>query len=231
MKRFYSDVSIAGADGSYHLLLDTRPLKTVGGQPQSVPTRALAQALADEWSVQGEKLDPALFRFRDLVDFAIDIAQPDRATTVDKLLAFAETDTLCYFADPEAALFQRQQQMWEPLLKAFEAREGIRLNRISGIMHRPQPADTIEKLRGRLDSLDKFTLAGLQALTSLTASLALGLTALEAGADHEAMWNAANLEELWQVELWGKDSEAEARLAKRTGEFLTAFEFVRLLRS
>lgn len=231
MKRFYSDVSIAEAEGAYSVRLDTRPIRTAGGKPQLIPTRALAEAVANEWSGQGEEIDPDRFRLRDLVDYAIDIVAPDRAATIAKLLAFGETDTLCYRADPEDALYRRQQMLWDPLLGEFEALHGIRLNRVSGIIHRPQPAEAVEGMSDILSTLDGFTLAGLHTLASLSASLIIGLCALVPGADPDQLWNAANLEELWQAELWGSDAEAETRLARRRQDFLCAFEFVRLLGS
>ena len=230
MKRFYTAVTVADTEGGYRVLLDGRAIKTAAGREQIAASRALADALAAEWSSQGEDIDPRLFRYRDLADYAIDIAGPQQGETIDKLLAFAETDTLCYRADPDEALYQRQQDVWEPLLAAFEAREGITLHRISGIMHRAQPTETIEALRGRLRALDNFTLAGIQAATSLSASVCIGFTMLEDGADTAALWDAANLEELWQADLWGRDYEAEDRRAKRTADFRNAAQFLTLLR-
>ncbi|MBU6266310.1 MAG: molecular chaperone, partial [Sphingomonadales bacterium] len=58
--------------------------------------------------------------------------------------------------------------------------------------------------------------------------LVIGLAALQADADLPHLWNAANLEEDWQAELWGKDAEAEARREQRRATFLAAAEFARL---
>lgn len=230
MKRFYKDVSVTENAGGFQAMLDERAIKTAAGAPQIVPSRHLAEALAREWAEQGDDLDPGLFHFRDLADYAIDIAGPEQELTIAKLLAFAETDTLCYRADPDEALYRRQQEEWEPLLAAFEAREGITLERVSGIMHRPQSDEAIGKLQTRLSRMDSFTLAGLQTATSLAASLCIGLAVLENDADPQALWDAANLEELWQVELWGSDYEAEDRRAKRRKDFLKAAQFLDLLR-
>ncbi len=230
MKRFFSKVTIGQAGNGYQVLLDTRSIKTAAGKPQVVPHAALAQALADEWAQQGEEIDPGLFRFRDLADYAIDIASAERSSTIQKLLAFAETDTVCYRADPDQALYRRQHDMWEPILTAFEAREGIRMERVSGIIHRPQPSETIAKLQLRLEAMGAFKLAALMTLTSLTASLTLGLSAFDQTAQGETLWQAANLEELWQAEQWGMDAEAQARLNKRHADFVTAWDFAALLR-
>lgn len=231
MKRFYREVSVEQLEQGFTVRLDTRAIKTPIGAQQIVPSRALAEALAAEWAAQGEELDLSLFRFRDLADYALDIISAERDTALSKMLAFAETDTLCYRADPDEALYRRQQEIWEPLLTEFETREGIRLERVNGIMHRPQSPETLKILHERLAALDDFTLAGLQTVTSLAASLSIGLLALETNAQADPLWAAANLEELWQAELWGQDDEAEARLAKRRAEFGHGFEFVRLVAS
>jgi chaperone required for assembly of F1-ATPase len=55
--------------------------------------------------------------------------------------------------------------------------------------------------------------------------------ALEPSADTDAHWDAANLEEDWQAELWGKDSEALDRRARRHAAFAAAARFAALARS
>jgi chaperone required for assembly of F1-ATPase len=117
--------------------------------------------------------------------------------------------------------------VWEPLVAAFEAREGVTLERVSGIVHRPQPAATLASLRTRLEALDPFALAALEVMTSLSASLCVGLSALDPAADAQKLWDAAELEEAWQVELWGSDDLAQQRRDKRRTDFLRAAEFAR----
>ncbi len=230
MKRFWTDVSVEHVplpegDG-WRVLLDGRPMRTqVGGVPQVVPTRAMADLLADEWAAQPEEIDPAAFPFRDMADFAIDTVVSGKADVIETLLRFAETDTLCYRADPDEPLHKRQWTVWEPLVAKFEAREGVTLHRVSGVLHRPQPAATLASLRARLETLDPFTLAALEVMTSLSASLCIGLLALDRDAEPELLWDAAELEEAWQVELWGRDGLAQARSDKRRKDFLRACRF------
>ena len=225
MKRFYKEVFVAPAGDGWQVMLDGRSLKTQGGQPQIVPGETLAQMLAEEWRAQGETIDPAAFRFRDMADYALDMVARDQGALVEKLLGYAETDTLCFRADPEEPLYRRQQELWEPIVAGLEAREGVTLHRISGILHRPQTEETRQRLAARLGELDPFTLAALEQTTALAASLCIGLEALQQGADGDALWAAANLEEEWQADLWGRDEEAEARRDRRKDDFLAAMEF------
>ncbi|WP_324741925.1 ATP12 family protein [Tsuneonella sp. CC-YZS046] len=231
MKRFYKHAIAVEADGGWQVALDGRKVKTAAGKAQVVRSRALADELAREWAEQGDEIDPATFLLRDLADYAIDVAAADRIRTVKDLLRYAETDTLCYRADPDEPLFKRQQQLWEPLLEKTEARHAIRLERVSGIVHRPQPEASLERLRDVLQGQDDFALAALATLASLSASLSIALAALEPDANAEALWAVANLEEDWQAEQWGWDSLAQERRAKRLRDFANALRFAELARA
>jgi chaperone required for assembly of F1-ATPase len=231
MKRFYKEVAIEPAEGGFRVTLDGRPIRTQGGNAQVMPTRALAEAMAEEWRAQGEEIDPKSFVLRDLADYAIDHVASDPAASVARLLPYAETDTLCYRADPDEPLYRRQHTLWEPLLKAVEARHGVRLERVSGIVHRAQPPETLARLREVLERLDPFALTALETLTSLAASLTIGLLALQPDADLDALFAAANCEQDWQAEQWGWEWEAEEDRARRLAAFEAAARFATLART
>jgi chaperone required for assembly of F1-ATPase len=230
MKRFYKKVSVEPASDGWRVTLDGRQIKTQSGAAQVVPNRALADAMAEEWSRQGEELDPQSFALRDLADFAIDHVAPDRAAAAARLLPYAETDTLCYRADPDEPLYRRQQELWEPLVQTAEAKHGVRMERVSGVLPRPLPPETLARLREMLEALDPFTLAALETITKLSASLTVGLHALDTDADADALFAAANCEEDWQAEQWGWDWQAEEGRATRLEAFRQAMSFLALLR-
>lgn len=238
MKRFYKEVTTAptdrdGKDG-FQILLDGRALKTQARGAQILPTIALAEAMADEWRAQGEKIDTKSFILRDLADYAIDQIAPDPQTVIAELLAFAQTDTLCYFAEPDEALFERQQKVWEPLLIAFEAEHSIRLERISGIIHSAQSKASMDRFRQILQDQSAFALAAIQTTASIAASLVIGLEAVSDKQDTDestgALFNAANLEEDWQIELWGEDELAAETRENHAKSFTMAAQFARLAR-
>jgi chaperone required for assembly of F1-ATPase len=230
VKRFYKTVSIAPTDAGWRVLLDGRGIKTAAGAPQIVPTQALAEALAEEWSAQGETLDPAAFVLRDLADFAIDAIAGARQDAVTGLLPYAETDTLCYRADPDEPLHRRQLEIWEPVLTEAERRFAVQFTRVSGIVHKPQPPATLARLAAELQGHDAFTLAALRMLASLSASLVVALLAIAPDADIAGLWAAASLEEEWQADLWGREWQAEERRAQRFAAFVVASRFANLAR-
>lgn len=232
MKRFYRDVTTALADGSgWRVTLDGRPIRTPRGAAQVVPTEALAELLAGEWRTQGEDIDPRSLVFRDMVDYAIDVVASDRAEAVETLLRYADTDTLCYRADPDEPLHRRQVELWEPLVESCERRHDVAFQRVSGIVHRAHPPETLVTLRAMLESANPFELAALINVASLAASLVVALAAIEPDANAEELFAAANCEEDWQAEQWGWDSEAEKRRAARLAGFVAATRFAAAARN
>ncbi len=64
---------IKDEDGGARLsLLDGKPVRTPGKAPLVLPTLALAEAVADEWRAQGERIDPATMPLTKLANSAID---------------------------------------------------------------------------------------------------------------------------------------------------------------
>lgn len=230
MKRFWKDVAVAAVEGGWQVRLDGRGIRTARGNPQVVPTPDLAEAMAGEWAAQGDEVDASAFVFRDLADFAVDVIAPDPDAAIRDLLPYGDTDTLCYRAEEGEPLHRRQCEVWEPLLAAAERRWDIHFERIGGIVHRPQPEATLARLEAVLAAEGVFTLAALNMLASLAASLVIALAAVAPDADVEALWRAANLEEDWQAELWGHDAEAQARRDTRLAAFAAAARFAALAR-
>ena len=230
MKRFWREVTVEPEGDGWQVALDGRRVKTAQARAQIVPSPTLAEALADEWRAQPEDVDPAGFGLRDMADYAIDIVANDPADAIRRILAYAEGETLCYRAEPDEPLAARQRATWEPLLKTAEAAHGVRFERVVGILHRAQPAETLATLRAHLETLDPFALAALQTLASIAASLTIGLAALEPGADAETLFTASNLEEDWQAEQWGWDWQAEGTRARKLATFVQAARFAVLAR-
>ncbi len=228
MKRFYKAAEAAAVAGGWQVMLDGRGVKTQGSRAQVVPGEALAKALAAEWAAQQGKIDPATFVLRDMADYALDVVASDRAAAIKALLAYAESDTLCYRAEEGEALHRRQIAVWEPLLAAAERRWDIAFTRTSGVMHQLQPLPSLARLQAVLATQGSFVIAALRSAAGLSASLVIALAAIEPGADAEALWAAANLEEDFQAEQWGQDAEAVALRARRFGDFAGATEFARL---
>ncbi|WP_424933595.1 ATP12 family chaperone protein [Amaricoccus macauensis] len=229
-KRFWKEVSVAPQDAGQGVFLDGRPLRTPEQNALSVPTRALAEAIAEEWSgIEGE-IQPDTLPFTRAANTAIDRVSARRDPVVDMLAAYGETDLLCYRADGPEALQARQSEAWDPWLDWSRRELSAPLHAVVGVMHQPQPAESLIALRGALEALDPFELTGIHDLVTLSGSLVLGLAVARDAIDADSAWVLSRLDELWQIEQWGEDAEAEALARRKWEAFLRAERFLQLVR-
>lgn len=228
MKRFWKDVEVQPAGERWTILLDGRPVKTPARVPLALPTKALADAIAEEWRAVGESVDLRAMPLTSLANAAIDQAAPDRQAFARVLCRYAEADLTCYRAEGPSALVARQGELWDPLLAWARRRYDVDFAVTSGVVHVPQPAATVERLSHEVEVLGDFALAGLSPLVTIGGSLVAVLAMAEKALATEAAWDAVSLDERWQLEQWGADTEAQAALENRRRDFIAAARFLDL---
>jgi chaperone required for assembly of F1-ATPase len=229
MKRFYRQATASPEEGGVAILLDDRPVRTPGRNLLRVPTEELAEAIAKEWNAQGEKVDPKAMPLTGLANAAIDRVAPDPAAFGRSLAEYGGSDLLCYRADGPQSLVDRQERVWEPLLGWARTRFGVDFETTTGVMHRHQPAATVEQLGRAVAARGVFQLAGLAPLVTIAGSLVVALALAEGAIGLDTAWDAAMLDESWQAEQWGADPLAAAALENRRREFEAAYRFLTLL--
>lgn len=227
MKRFWAEAT-AGEDRDVRL--DGRPVRTPGRAPLVLPSRALAEAVAGEWRAAGETVDPRAMPLTGLANAAIDRVAPDPAAFVRDIARYGESDLLCYRATSPAELVALEAASWDPLLAWAQERYDVHFEIAAGVVHRPQPAATLGRLRDAVAAQDAFMLAPLSAIVSTTGSLVIALALAENAIGPEAAWAAAELDAAWQRAHWGDDPLAAAALAERRAAFDAAIRFVALAR-
>ena len=228
MRRFWKDVTVV-ADGGFQISLDGRRVRTPARAELVLPSARLAEAVAEEWRGALPEVDPRAMPLTGLANAAIDRVAPDIERFAAGLAKFGETDLLYYRVDAPEALVELQAAEWDPLLAWARRRYDIDFCTIASTIYRSQPPATVERLAHAVAALDAFRLAGLLPLVTIGGSLVAALAVLEGAVTPEAGWQAVTLDERWQSEQWGADSEAEAALASRRGEFVAAARFVELL--
>lgn len=224
-KRFWTEVSVRQQDDGWAVYLDERAVKTPAKRGLIAPTPALGNLVAAEWQAQADTVDPDSMPFTRSLNAALDKVAPNPGPVAEMLGSYAETDLLCYRATEPAELVARQARIWDPYLDWVAATYDARLAVTSGIMPVSQPAAAIQNLTQAVHDLGPFELTAAHDLVTLTGSLVLGLAALTAREDAEALWAAARLDELWQIEQWGPDDEAEALAESKKAAFLHALSF------
>lgn len=228
MKRFWKEVAVERTSRGWEIRLDARPVRTPGRLSLAVPNEGLAQAIADEWRDVDEDIDPRAMPLTGLANAAIDRIAPDTATFAAGLAKYGESDLLCYRSEHPALLRERQDRWWDAPLDWARGRYDLHFEIVTGIVHRDQPAATLARLADAIAAQNAFALAALNQVVTITGSLVLALALAEGAMDAESVWQAANLDEDWQIEQWGEDMFATQARAVREADYNAAVRFMKL---
>lgn len=188
----------------------------------------MAEAIAAEWNECSGDVDPAAMPLTGLANAAIDRIGPDKANYAAAIAAYGETDLLCYRAEGPDALVRWQAESWDALLHWARRRYDVDFSCQAGIMHVPQPEETVRRLAHEVKLLGPFELAGLSPLVTIGGSLVAALAIYEKMMPADTGWDAVSLEDRWQLEQWGDDPDARAALDARRRDFLAAARFLDL---
>lgn len=229
VKRFYTSVDVREEADAFAVLLDGRPVKTPAGHVLRAPTRKLADAVAAEWRAQGEKLAPDTMPLTKSLNTALDRVAPNRAAIIEDLAKYAESDLLCYRADAPQELVRRQAVAWDPWLVWAAERFGVRLAVTTGVSHVTQTHEALARVKAAVAVHDDHHLVVLHAGVTITGSAILGLAFAAGAVTAQAAFAAAQIDDLYQAELWGHDAEAEKARANRLADLKAAEAYLRLI--
>ena len=232
MKRFWTEVTLHETNGSLGIRLDGKPMRLPGGGPLALPPGLLAEAIAAEWRTAGgapggtvKMEDLPLTR---IAATATQNIAPDPGPTIDAIARYAETELLCYRAEFPPELAARQALLWQPWLEWSAFHLGARLTASAGVMPHAQPAHAIARLRDIVAACTPWRLAGLGVAVPALGSLILGLALAEQRLEPDTAHELALLDELFETQLWGVDSLAEARRQHLRQDIADAFRFMAL---
>ena len=230
LKRFYSEVSVAPVADGYEVRLDGKAVRSRSGQILRLPARALAEAIAQEWEGQDEKLDFASLPLTQLGFIAIDATANTMVQTREAIAKFAGSDLICYRAEHPEALVKMEAELWDPVLHWVNETHGTEFVVVKGITFTAQPEESLNKIARHIDGFDAFQLTALKSMTEITGSLILALATAAEHLPWEAAWQAAQVDEEWQRGQWGADKEATAVSDHKRSAFTCAARFFALLR-
>jgi chaperone required for assembly of F1-ATPase len=228
-RRFYKEVAVAPDAGGFVVTLDGRKLKTPAKADLILPTQAGAEAVAEEWRAQGEDIDPRTMPLTRLVNSALDGVARDVTSVIDDIAKYAASDLVCYRAAEPEGLVAAQSQAWDPVLAFAREELGARFICVEGITFAEQPPRAVAAVR---DAIVQSTgerplaVAALHVMTTLTGSVLLALAVARRELTPEAAWDAAHVDEDFQMRVWGSDVEALERRAKRFTEMQAAAQLL-----
>ena len=151
-----------------------------------------------------------------------------------EIVKYAASDLICYRAGAPESLAAAQSTAWDPLVAFARDKLGAKFALAEGVMFIEQPQEALDAFaRAVRDYVGEgasapLRLAALHVMTTLTGSAVIALATALRELDVAMAWNAANVDEDWQMRAWGADAEALARRAARLEEFEAAATLSRL---
>ncbi|XP_067118960.1 ATP synthase mitochondrial F1 complex assembly factor 2 isoform X2 [Centruroides vittatus] len=203
-KRFYKNVSITNANGSYEVNLDNRKLKTPKGNIFKVSNEALAILVATEWDSQQQHIMIPNMHVTGLCYTAID--NPTRNTKEslsDSIVEMLDSDTLCHRINEPIDLKKHQEENWDPVLQWFEERYKVKMNVSYDVGSEGISDETHNIIKKHLLSYNDWCLLGIQFTAESLKSIILTLAAVNYYLDVESCVSLSYLETLYQIKQWG----------------------------
>jgi len=220
-QRFYATAAVAATPEGYQVRLDDKPVHTPRGRMLAAPKLELAQAMAAEWETQVELIDPAIMPLTRLANAVIDGVADSLVPVAAEIEKYLSSDLLFYRAPAPAELRSRQALQWDPILDWARVTLGAEFKLGEGVIHVVQP-DTALKAASAAIPADPWRLGAAHAATTLTGSALIALALACGELSAEAAWQAAHVDEDWNMEQWGRDEVALERRASRLAEFQAA---------
>jgi len=227
-RRFHERVAVAAIADGYAVRLDDKPVRTPAGNVLAAPKSELAQALAAEWSAQREVIDPAAMPLTRLANAIIDGVSERPGPVAAEVEKYLASDLVCYRASGPQGLVERQQCHWDPILNWAREALGAQLHLSEGVVHISQPEAALSAACSAIPR-EPWRLGAVHALTTLTGSALIALAVAYGRLPPDAAWQAANVDEDWNIEQWGRDDLATERRTYRFSEFEAAAMVLREL--
>jgi chaperone required for assembly of F1-ATPase len=230
VKRFYRKAEPVQRAGGHGITLDGKLTKTPGKRDLVVPNEALAAAIAEEWNAQEAEVRAATMPLTRFATTTVDRVATQREVIVRQTANYAATDLVCYRAAHPPALAARQQAVWQPLIDWAVLGYDAPLSVTTGVIPTKQSATSLRAFAAAVDEQDDFALTALHVATAAAGSLVIGLALIEGHLDAAGAFAASQLDESFQIEVWGEDAEQAERRRTLAADIQAAARFISLLR-
>jgi chaperone required for assembly of F1-ATPase len=220
-RRFYAKVATAPVTEGHGVELDGKPVRTPARRALAVPSPALAAAIAAEWDAQRDLIEPAKMPLTRLANSIIDGVADQPAPVAAEIAKFLVSDLLFYRAMSPRELIARQQQHWDPVLNWAAQTLGAQFVCTAGVTHIGQPQAAVDAARAAIPD-DPWRLGAAHTATTLTGSALLALALARGFLSADTAWQAAKVDEDWNMEQWGRDALALERREFRFAELKAA---------
>jgi chaperone required for assembly of F1-ATPase len=220
-RRFYEKATAVPISGGYAVRLDDKPVRTPARRVLAAPTLKLAEAIAAEWQAQQDVIDPAKMPLTRLANAIIDGVADAPQPVADEIAKYLVSDLLFSRPGAPAGLVERQARHWDPILKWARLDLGADFKLGEGVVHVAQSDAALAAARAAIPA-EPWRLGAVHVITTLTGSALIALAMARGALSADAAWQAAHVDEDWNMAQWGRDEMAMARRDFRFAEFQAA---------
>jgi chaperone required for assembly of F1-ATPase len=220
-RRFYETVATTAVADGYAVRLDDKPVRTPARRVLAAPTPALAEAIAAEWQAQKDVIDPAKMPLTRLANAIIDGVADAPLPVADEIAKYLASDLLFYRAGSPPGLVERQARHWNPILDWARQALSADFKLGEGVVYVAQPEAAIAAACAAIPQ-QPWRLGAVYVVTTLTGSALIALAMARGALSADAAWQAAHVDEDWNMAQWGGDEMAMARREFRFAEFQAA---------
>jgi chaperone required for assembly of F1-ATPase len=220
-RRFYATAATAAVADGYAVRLDDKPVRTPARRVLAAPTPALAEAIAAEWQAQQEVIDPAKMPLTRLANAIIDGVADAPLPVAEEIGKYLASDLLFYRATSPQGLVERQAHHWDPILDWARQALGADFKLGEGVVYVAQPEAALAAARAAIPE-EPWRLGAAHVVTTLTGSALIAIAMARGALAADAAWQAAHVDEDWNMTQWGRDDMATVRREFRFAEFQAA---------
>ncbi|KAG8433347.1 hypothetical protein GDO86_017578 [Hymenochirus boettgeri] len=203
-KKIYQHVSISQGEGGFEINLDRRKLKTPHGKVLTLPSEALAVAVATEWDSQQDVIKFYTMHLTTLCNTALDNPTlRNKEQFIKAALKFLDTDTICYRVEEPPGLVELQKNEWDPVIGWAEKRYNVVIGSSTSIAGPKIPKETKDVFSRHLASYNSWGLLGIEFIISQLKSLVLCMGLIDRYLTVENAVLLSRLEEEYQIQRWG----------------------------
>jgi chaperone required for assembly of F1-ATPase len=139
----------------------------------------------------------------------------------DEIAKYLASDLVFYRAGAPPGLVEGQARHWDPILDWARQALGADFKLGEGVISVAQPEAALAAARAAIPE-EPWRLGAVHSITTLTGSALIALAMAHGALATDAAWEAAHVDEDWNVAQWGRDEMAMARRDFRFAEFQAA---------
>ena len=133
-----------------------------------------------------------------------------REELIDRLVIFSLNDVLLFWSSDEK-LKQEQEKKWAPIIHWVDETVNARFKTTSGLETPSVNAETALELKKYINGMSDKELAAFYVAALNMRSVLLALALIKGRINAKQAFELSELEELYQIQKWGKVPEAEKR--------------------